>query len=1411
MIASDRLSPGKAARLGRFGEEAGALGVLLLAHQGDTYVADSWWASADPGARQAALLIPTLFPGIDPDNIAVPAAALPLAALVEGELREDLDGLLRAAGLDVGAGLLALETAGIRVAAVVPVGPRASEGLAIAGLKGPADLSSLRRSARSLLDPENARDNSPLADLATRTRADLVRLYRIDSPQLATVSATWSHGPSLPETGESIGLESTPLDSVLASEDAVLVETRQRGDWLSALSRSQGMARALFTPLFSGGRMVAVLELATMRADFDPTAGVLSPGDVAELLGLLGGHKGPGEIASYNLVRSLMATPAFARQENVDRLCLEVIEPDRNSVRFVVGAGNFIPGDQEVGPLKGSATQDMLEGKPSVVSTDHVNGWFNRALLAQGMHTVMRVPVRYDNELLGVLSLVSREPDAFEDTPAVVSEFADHLSLLVAAESNRLRVLEDSTRAEALAAIASALTSRPFPEAFEEAAGLLAADIGAEALWFNEGGADYRWPAEAPPLVFRLDAPRLSADISGNPRNASEEMLASAGYRSLAACPIGDGGLVAASREPYAFDAPALGLLQPAGELLARGAARETRRQSGDVRDWLKDSPDPLLVVERESGLIIDANPAARVSLGIGGLDISLWSLLAAESAGARESISRLGEGATLDIDLTMDSDEGRKVLEARAESAADGLLRISARDVTSTRSRLRLREALQAAALAAHGARDSDGLEEAVVEAFGRLGFSAAFAAPIEPGPPVQVRGNAARVEIGDRSLLVEAPALDEEEPLLQTLRMTLLSVSERLMAERDLRRSNERLEQSVAARTADLEGLYAYARDLSEAEDEGQALRAAIAHGAAALGRPLAGEVCVDSRHFNAGSEEGLAEQAGLLLRSLEPQRHARCLPLPIGRTADGGGAGLARALVQTSRGGGLLVVGESEGGLEPAAVKLLLTHATQLASTLDRMGTRKDAEQSRLRSVADVVDEGIALVDAEGEISPENDAARTLLASLADREILRELIDSAREGDGSEERELSQGGRHLLLAARKMPGDAGQVALTIRDITDQRLTQERLAQAEKLAALGQLVSGVAHELNNPLTGILGFSQLLQDKPLEESVRRGIETIQAEAERAGKIIQDLLSFARRREPTREAVDVNATLSHIVSLRGYELQGAEIELQVDLAEGLPPVEGDSDQLQQVFFNVFTNALQAVRGVEGGRWISIVSGPSAAGVRVTFADNGPGIEESVLPRVFEPFFTTKEPGEGTGLGLSISYGIVRDHGGAISISNRAEGGALVEIDLPAGNSPAAAGEPPPEGERREGDPARVLVVDDEPAIREVLREMLSAEGYVVEVAGSGGEALTKLSHRRFDLVITDIKMPEISGQELFNEIVAAYPELAPKVIFITGDTVNDETREFINSVSNPTLEKPFRLEALRGLLRQLSV
>jgi two-component system NtrC family sensor kinase len=474
--------------------------------------------------------------------------------------------------------------------------------------------------------------------------------------------------------------------------------------------------------------------------------------------------------------------------------------------------------------------------------------------------------------------------------------------------------------------------------------------------------------------------------------------------------------------------------------------------------------------------------------------------------------------------------------------------------------------------------------------------------------------------------------------------------------------------------------------------------------------------------------------------------------------------------------------------------------------------------------LISLADAFGDGLVEVDERGRALPLNPVAAELLPLLggAPGEALpaelAALIGDASAAGKAEVRDLAgagPGARHLRVAAFC----SGPVRLlAVRDNTEERLLQERLLQSEKMASVGQLVSGVAHELNNPLTGVMGFAQLLLARELDETSRAQVRTIYGEAERAAKIVQNLLSFARRRKPAKEMADVNALLAQVLELRSYDFGIRNISLDMELDPRMPQCWVDPDQVQQVFLNIVKNAEQAMIEARGGGRLIVRTQSTGQGVRVTIADEGPGIAPEVARRIFDPFFTTKDAGQGTGLGLTISYGIVEEHGGRIYAENRPEGGAAFIVELPVGRPPqqgppeaaaGPAGAAPVEGAAAAKPSYRVLVVDDEESIRLLLRDILEMDGHRVEVAASGIEAWQHLDGGDLDVIVTDMKMPGMDGATFYKELRQRDPELARRLIFITGDTVSPDTRAFLQQVQNPVLSKPFKIGPLRDAMEEV--
>ena len=374
-------------------------------------------------------------------------------------------------------------------------------------------------------------------------------------------------------------------------------------------------------------------------------------------------------------------------------------------------------------------------------------------------------------------------------------------------------------------------------------------------------------------------------------------------------------------------------------------------------------------------------------------------------------------------------------------------------------------------------------------------------------------------------------------------------------------------------------------------------------------------------------------------------------------------------------------------------------------------------------------------------------------------------------------------------------------------VRDMTEERTLAEQLLQREKLAAVGQLVSGVAHELNNPLAGIMAFSQLmLAMSTVNADQQDALVTIHKEAKRAAKIVSNLLIFARQRHPERTDADLNQVLQDTLELRRYSLRTHQIEVDTDYDPELPLTWADAFQVQQVILNLLTNAEQALRNYGGDKRITLRTRREGEFIVASVADTGPGIPAEELDQIFNPFFTTKPVGEGTGLGLSISDAIIREHGGQIRVTSRVGEGATFTVELPIVHAPAPrTGEIPVATERATA-PRTMLIVDDEPALRAALSLYLEREGHTVDAVASGREALEHARSRRYDAILLDLRMPDMSGDVLFAELQSSDPEHAARVVFATGDVDSETARSFLEQSGRPYIEKPFALEDVAELL-----
>lgn len=383
--------------------------------------------------------------------------------------------------------------------------------------------------------------------------------------------------------------------------------------------------------------------------------------------------------------------------------------------------------------------------------------------------------------------------------------------------------------------------------------------------------------------------------------------------------------------------------------------------------------------------------------------------------------------------------------------------------------------------------------------------------------------------------------------------------------------------------------------------------------------------------------------------------------------------------------------------------------------------------------------------------------------------------------------------------------------------REMTERARLEQQLRQAEKLSALGQMISGVAHELNNPLAVIKGYIELVLSRhELGTQTRIDLEKVSHESDRAAKLVKNFLTFAREQSVNREAVNLNEIIERVLELRRFDLRLTGAELLLELDPALPSTLADQDHMQQVLVNLVHNALQAMLGMERPAKLRIASSREADTLRIIVEDNGPGIPPDVLRHIFEPFFTTKPVGTGTGLGLSIAHSIMTDHKGRIFHQEPENGvGACFVVELPIVRAAVPVPQPPPpEPKPKAPAPqpvpnARILVLDDEASIAELLGEMLGLLGYRATVANSPVEALEVARTREFDLILSDFRMPGMNGQQFYEALVECKPEMAGRVVFLTGDVVNEETQGFLRSIGTPHLSKPFQLAAVEKTVEQV--
>ena len=362
-----------------------------------------------------------------------------------------------------------------------------------------------------------------------------------------------------------------------------------------------------------------------------------------------------------------------------------------------------------------------------------------------------------------------------------------------------------------------------------------------------------------------------------------------------------------------------------------------------------------------------------------------------------------------------------------------------------------------------------------------------------------------------------------------------------------------------------------------------------------------------------------------------------------------------------------------------------------------------------------------------------------------------------------------------------------------------------EQKAQLASRLASVGEMAAGIAHEINNPLTGVIGYAQLLmQRKEVPEDIREDLEVIYNGGQRVASIVKRLLAFARQHKPEQGYVSINELIETTIKLRAYNLETSNINLTTYLDPELPITIADSGLLQQVFVNLIVNAETEMKLAHGKGNMSIKSEKTDNTIKISVTDDGPGIARKNLDRIFDPFFTTREVGQGTGLGLSVCHGIIAEHNGRIYAESKLGKGATFIVELPIVTElqrPEMSQPVVEEPERVAG--AKILVIDDEPAVLSFLSRMLTGEGHEVETADNADDALKMVDSRRYRLILLDIRMPGMSGVELYRHFRKRAVSLARRIVFITGDVIAADTEAFLSETRAPYITKPFDAEKLK--------
>jgi two-component system NtrC family sensor kinase len=510
-----------------------------------------------------------------------------------------------------------------------------------------------------------------------------------------------------------------------------------------------------------------------------------------------------------------------------------------------------------------------------------------------------------------------------------------------------------------------------------------------------------------------------------------------------------------------------------------------------------------------------------------------------------------------------------------------------------------------------------------------------------------------------------------------------------------------------------------------------------------------------------------------------------------------------------------------------LEEGKERILYTIANQSMDTLDRLISLKEVEENKFRAVVDGMGEGVVLTSLKDAVIMTNPAADRIFFKLHldnDRDFIKALgkkewrqsvagIKKGQHPSFSGELVFQKQGAVIHVTASGVQDSRGNIngiVYVFSDMTEQRKLQQQMIQTEKLTALGELISGVAHELNNPLSAVMGYAQLLQQGNIPNHVKERLEIINRESKRCQRIVQNLLLFARRHEIKKKKIDLHDVLESVLQVLSYQWTVDQIEMEKRYSKDPLLIYGDFHQIQQVFLNILNNAHQAILEVKRKGKIKIKTGLAGEKIIVEIKDNGSGIRKENLERIFEPFYTTKDAGQGTGLGLSLAYESMRDHEGDIKVRSQPGRSSTFYLEFA---SLSHAGEEKKRKSQKEKRALltgkKILVVDDEKEIYHVIEEALREKQPSIIYAPDGQMALSKMRESEFDLIISDFKMPHLNGEDLLKKIHKDFPGLKGKILFITGDIASPSTREFLKKKKAKFLEKPFDISEFQRTVEKV--